>query len=68
MEQLSAVKFSDELRDRYGFGILNASLHCDGYNSKFSITHALSYKKGGLIHARHDKSNDSFGCLAYAGF
>ena len=35
---------------------------------KFSITHALSCKKGGLIHARHDESRGSFGCLACAGF
>ena len=29
---LSAVEFRDELRDRYGFEILNAPSHCDGCN------------------------------------
>ena len=28
----------------------------------------LAAKKGGLIHARHDESRDSLGCLACAGF
>ena len=29
---LSAIEFRDELRDRNGFGILNAPSHCDGCN------------------------------------
>ena len=62
------VEFKYELRDRYGFGVFNTPSHYDDCNSKFLITHALDYKRGGLIHARHDESHDSFGCLACAGF
>lgn len=42
---LSVVDFIDELRDRYGLHILKVPSHCDGYNMKFSITHALGCKK-----------------------
>ena len=66
---LSAVKFRDELRDRYGLHILNTPLHCNGCNTKFSTAHALGCKVGGLIHySRHDESRDSLGWLACAGF
>ena len=63
-----AVEFRDELRDCYGFEMLNDPSHCDGCCSKLSATHALSCKKGGLIHTRHDESRDSLGCLACAVF
>ena len=62
------VEFKYELRDRYGFGVFNTPSHYDDCNSKFLITHDLDYKRGGLIHARHDESHDSFDCLACAGF
>ena len=65
---LSAVEFRDELHDRYGLNILNAPSHCDGYNTKFSTTHALGCKVGGIIHSLHDESRDSLGWLACAGF
>ena len=42
---MSAVEFRDELRDRYGFGVLNTPSHCNGCGSKFSITRALSCKR-----------------------
>ena len=56
---LSAVEFRDELHDRYGLNILNAPSHCDGCNTKFSTTHALGCKVGGIIHSLHDESRDS---------
>ena len=42
---VSVVEFRDELRDRYGFGVLNTPSHCNGCGSKFSITRALSCKR-----------------------
>ena len=52
-----------------GLSILNAPSHCDGCDTKFSITHALGCKVGGLIHSRHDeRRRDSLGFLACAGF
>ena len=65
---LSSVEFRDELRDRYGLNILTTPSHCDGCNTKFSTTHALGCKVGGLIHSRHDESRDSLGWIACAGF
>ena len=65
---LSTVEFRDELCDRYGLDILNASSHCDGCNSKFSTVHALGCKVGGLIHSRHDESRDSLVFLACVRF
>ena len=32
------------------------STTCDGYGKKFSIEHALSCPKGGLVFARHEKA------------
>ena len=65
---LSAVEFRDELRDWYGTKLLDLPSYCDGYNEKFSTARSLSYKVGGLVHASHDETHDSLGCLAYAGF
>ena len=37
---------------------------CNGCVKKFSIEHALSYPKGGLIFARHDDSAKEWGAFA----
>ena len=36
---------------------------CDGCGKKFSIEHALSYPKGGLVLARHDNAAREWGSL-----
>ena len=33
-------------------------MYCDGYQAKFSISHALDCKKGGLVTARHNELCD----------
>jgi hypothetical protein len=65
---LSSSEFTDELRMRYKLPLLNTPSQCDGCTAKFSISHALSCKIGGLIKTRHDESRDTIGCMACAGF
>ena len=65
---LSPTEFRDEIRSRYGLAVLNTETHCDGCGVKFTPSHALSCKVGGLIHMRHDESRDAIGVLASQGF
>ena len=39
------------------------SVTCDGYGKKFSIEHALSCPKGGLVLERHDDAAKEWGAL-----
>jgi hypothetical protein len=52
--ELSAEEFRDSLR--LCFGLLPSFLphRCDGWNKRFTIEHAMSCKKGGLVVMRHD--------------
>ena len=43
-------------------------MHCDGCGEGFSIEHALSCKKGGLVTQRHDDARDEAGNLAAQAF
>ena len=51
---LSSDEFRDSLRLRYGLDPLNLQSECDGCYKRFSVEHAMSCKKGGLITIRHD--------------
>ena len=42
--------------------------HCDGCVTEFSICHALDYKKGGLLTARHNNLRDRVANLASKAF
>ncbi len=52
--ELSAEEFRDSLRLR--FGLLPSFLphRCDGCNERFTVEHAMSCKKGGLVVMRHN--------------
>ena len=51
--ELSGEEFRDGLRLRLGLPLLDLPPHCDGCGSPFTVTHAMSCKKGGLIGDRH---------------
>ena len=57
---LSAEEFRDNLRLRYNIKPADMCQLCDGCNEPFSVEHALSCKKGGLVHIRHDDVADEF--------
>ena len=50
---LTQDEFSNIIRIRYGLRPLALCSHCDGWGKGFSIEHALSYKKGGLVTQSH---------------
>ena len=66
--ELSAEEFRDSLRIRYGFEPPNLPSRCDGCNSKFSVEHALSCKKGGLVLLRHNEVAGEWHQLCAAAF
>lgn len=52
---LSAEEFRDRLCYRYGQTPSNLPTNCDGCGCPFSVDHAMSCKKGGLVICRHDE-------------
>jgi hypothetical protein len=52
--ELSAEEFRDSLRLRLGLAPLGLPDGCDGCGQKFSVGHALTCKKGGLVLLRHN--------------
>ena len=61
---LSATEFSDSLTLRYHRPLLMAPANCDGCGNVFSLTHALDYRKGGLVIQCHNEIRDAIGDLA----
>ena len=61
--ELSREKFQDNLRLRYGLIPQDIPATCDGSCKKFSIEHALSCPKGGIVIARHDGAAKEWGAL-----
>ena len=43
---------------------MNLPQHCDRCGARFSVAHALSCKKGGLVSIRHDNVRDEASALA----
>ena len=58
--ELSAEEFRDSLRLR--FGVLPKGLppRCDGCGHKFSVEHALSCSKGGVVLLRHNEVSEEW--------
>ena len=50
---LGAQEWRDALFLRYGLEHLDLPTHCDGCQAKFTISHTLDCKKGGLVMKRH---------------
>ena len=61
--ELSREKFRDNLRLGYGLMPQDIPATCDGCGKKFSIKHALSLPKGGLVLAQHDDATNYWGAL-----
>ena len=51
---LERDEFRDSLRIRYGLAPLNLPMHCDGCGDPFTVQHAMTCKKGGLVMRRHE--------------
>ena len=58
---LSREKFWDNLCLKYGLMLQDIPATCDVCGKKFSIKHALSCPKGGLVLAQHDDSAKEWG-------
>ena len=55
--ELSWEELWDNLRLRYGLMTQGIPKTCNGCGKRFSIEHALSCPKGGLVLARHDDAS-----------
>ena len=61
-------EWRDALFLRYGLETPDHPTYCDRYNSKLSICHALDYKRGSLVMARHNELRDGVADLAGKAF
>ena len=66
--ELGAQEWRDALFLRYGLDPPDLPSHCDGCDAKFTISHALDCKKGGLITACHNELRDGVADLAGKAF
>ena len=66
--ELGAQECCDVLFLRYGIDPPDLPTHCDGCQAKFSISHALDCKKGGLVTTRHNDIRDWVAYLAGKSF
>ena len=61
---LSKEEFFDNFCLRYGLPFKNIPTKCDGCSADFTVQHALSCKKGGLVTQRHNEIRDVIGDMA----
>ena len=57
---ISAEEWRDNVRLRYNLQPIDMLDRCDGCNCQLTVEHALSCKKGGLVHIRHDDVADEW--------
>ena len=65
---MGAQEWRDALFLRYDLKPSYLQTHCDVCQAKFSISHVLDCKKGGLITARHNDLRDGVADLAGKAF
>ena len=66
--ELGDQEWYDALFLRYGLDPPDLPTYCDGCQAKFSISHALDCKKGGLVTARHNELRDGVADLSGKAF
>ena len=66
--ELGDQEWRDDLFLRYGLEPPDLPTHCDGCEARFTISHVLDYKKGGLVTARHNELRDGVAELAGKAF
>ena len=66
--ELRAQEWRDALFLRYGLDPPDLPKHCDWFEARFTISHALDCKKGGLVTARHNELRDGVADLAGKAF
>ena len=66
--ELGAQEWRDPLFLQYGLDPLDLPTHCDGFQAKFSISHALDCKKVGLVTACHNELRDGVADLSRKAF
>ena len=66
--EMGPQEWRDALFLQYGLDPPDLPTHCDGCQAKFSISHALDCKKGGLVTARHNELRDRVADLAGKAF
>ena len=65
---IGAQEWRGSLFIHYGIDPPDLPIHCDGCNAKFSICHALDFKKSSLITTCHNKLRDGVTGLAGKSF
>ena len=66
--ELGAQEWCDALFLKYGLEPPDLPKYCDDCNSKFTICHALDYKRGSLVTARHNELREGVADLAGKAF
>ena len=62
--EMGTQEWRDALFLRYGPEPPDLPIYCNGCHAKFSISHTLDFKKGGLVTARHNELCDGVTDLA----